>query len=179
LNVLFDDDFVELFQQTGATKSCKVLDSQNGSSKVTFWDRVAEAYNNPENIWFDKKLFDPLNKKVAGIIPKVFVNHRAMKLQFMWKKLNKKYNEARQKYQRSGNHDPNYASVIPEEESDDFKTILTMPPFFYLRKHVESRPGLNELVVCVLDDSIALESPNISDKELIGRREEKKEERRG
>jgi hypothetical protein len=48
LNVLFYNNFIELFYQTGATKSQKELDAQNGASEVTFWDRIAKPYNNPE-----------------------------------------------------------------------------------------------------------------------------------
>jgi hypothetical protein len=72
-----------------------VLDAQNSASEVTFWDRVEESYNNPENIWLDNILFDSLNKKFRGI--NVFVNHSSTKLQLIWKKLNKEFNEARRK----------------------------------------------------------------------------------
>jgi hypothetical protein len=36
LNVIFYDNFVEVFQQTGAIKFREVFDAQNGAFKITF-----------------------------------------------------------------------------------------------------------------------------------------------
>jgi hypothetical protein len=76
--------------------------------------------------------------------------------------LNKEYNDARRMYQRSGNHNPNFALVIPEDEPDDFENYSDYAAIFYVRKHLEESPGLNELVVRTLDDFITMESPNLS-----------------
>jgi hypothetical protein len=81
------------------------------------------------------------------------------------------YNEARRKYQQYGNHDPNFASVISKDETEDSENYPDYAAVLYLRKHLEERPGLNELVVRTLDGSIAMESTNISKKEIIKRRD--------
>jgi hypothetical protein len=164
LNILFNDEYAERFQATGATMSREELDAQNGASEVTFWDLVSEAYNNREDDRFDQILFD--SPKFIGINPKLFVNHSAAKLQQMWKKINKQYGEARRKYQKSGTHNPDFASAIAEEDEDDFEDFTDYAAVCYLRKHLERKPGLNELVVRKLDDSISLESVDLSEQEM-------------
>jgi hypothetical protein len=136
------------------------LDSQNGASAVNFWDEVAAAYNDTELNQFDELLFDSL--KFAGISPRMYVKHNGTKLQMMWKKMNKLYNEARRKYQKSGTHDPDFASAIPEDEEDDFENFTDYAAVLYLRMHLEQKPGLNEIVGRKLDESIALESDDLS-----------------
>jgi hypothetical protein len=160
LNVLFHNDFAEKFQATGASMSREELDAQNGASAVNFWDEVAEAYNDTNNNLYDDLLFD--SPKFSGICPRLFVKHNATKLQMMWKKMNKLYSKAQRKYQKSGTHDPDFASVIPEDEEDDFENFTDYAAVFYLRKHLEQKPGLNEFVVRKLDDSISMESDDLS-----------------
>jgi hypothetical protein len=159
LNVLFDDEYAEAFEATGASMTRVELDALNGATEVSFWETVAEAYNNNDDVRFDELLFE--SEKLAGINPSLFVNHCASKLQQMWKSLNKYYNVARRKYQKSGNHDPDFFLAISEDGDDvddNFEDFTDYAAVFYLRKHLEQRPGLNELVVRKLDDNIELES---------------------
>jgi hypothetical protein len=168
LNVLFDDEYTEAFLATGASMSRVELDALNGASAVSFWEVVAEAYNNPENVRFDELLFDVEN----GINPSLYHNHSAERLQKMWKHLNKLYNEARRRYQKSGNHDPDFLVSISKDSddidniADDFEDFTDYAAVLYLRKHLEQKPGLNELVVRKLDDTIAMESSNGAEQEM-------------
>jgi hypothetical protein len=75
------------------------------------------------------------------------VNHCAEKLQQMWKRLNKLYGNAQQKYQKSRNHNPDFAFAIAEEENNNFEDFRDYAAVYYLRKHLERKPGLNELVI--------------------------------
>jgi hypothetical protein len=67
------------------------------------------------------------------------------------KKINKQYGEARRKYQKSGTHNREFALVIAKESKDDFEDFTD---YAAVCKHLEQKPGLNELVVRKLDNRI-------------------------
>jgi hypothetical protein len=67
LNILFDEEKAELFEGTGATMTRKELDAHNIATAVTFWDLIAQAYNNKDDDQFYNTLFD--SPKFAGINP--------------------------------------------------------------------------------------------------------------
>ena len=118
LNILFHDDFADDFAKEGKTKTRMELDARGGATGVTFWDRVAEAYNDIGNDWddlqFDHAVFE-------GLDPFNFVNHDAKKLKNMWKELNSHYKAALCNYTKSGNHNPEFMEAIQRgEEEDDF-----------------------------------------------------------
>jgi hypothetical protein len=56
LNVIFDDNVSNKFQATGTSMNWGELDPQNGANEFTFWDLVAEFYNNKEHNRFDEVL---------------------------------------------------------------------------------------------------------------------------
>jgi hypothetical protein len=103
------------------------LDAQNGATDFPFWELVAEAYNNKENYRFDDVLY--YSKEFVEINPNSFVNHSATKLQTMLERLSKLFNDAQRKYQKSGNHDPDFAAVI---SGDKFDEVDDVDDFFKL-----------------------------------------------
>jgi hypothetical protein len=68
---------------------------------------------------------------------------------------------------RQNLHFPDFSAGIPGDEFDevdefdDFQNFTDYAAVYYLRKHLKKKPGLNELVVCKLDDDIAMESGEI------------------
>jgi hypothetical protein len=110
VNVLFVDEYVEDFEATGASMSWVELEALNGATEVIFWQKVVEAYSNKENNRFNELLYDSLKFSRS-----LYVNHCASKLKEMGKSLNKHYNDARRRYQKSGNHDPNFFLAISKD----------------------------------------------------------------
>jgi hypothetical protein len=60
---------------------------------------------------------------------------------------------------------PVFVAVIPEDETDDYEKSSDYTGVIYIRKHLE-------MVVCTLDDAIALQSPNTGKNELKSRESE-------
>jgi hypothetical protein len=61
LNAIFDDKFYEKIQATGASRNRDELDAQNGATEFMFWDLVAQAYNDKDNLRVDEILFESEN----------------------------------------------------------------------------------------------------------------------
>jgi hypothetical protein len=101
LNVLFGNEHTETILTTSASKTRVDLVALIGALEVSFWERVAEAYNNQENVHFDELLFDATKFSGRVINPRLYHKQSASRLQQMWKNLSKQHNKARRRYQKS------------------------------------------------------------------------------
>lgn len=98
----------------------------------------------------------------SNLDPSAFNIHDKSKLRAMWKGLNKRYEEARIKYQILGTHDADFKAAIArsavDREVEDFQQFIDFPAVYYLRKVLETKPGLNNFVIDTLSNDIQIDT---------------------
>jgi cell division protein FtsB len=147
LNILFSDDFAEEFGSLGNAPNRSDIDSGDVAYEVGFWKKVANAF--PENK-LDYNLFN-FNDDYVFINENIQVGkvviHDWKKLRSMWKGVNAEYKAAFTRYTLSGSHESNFYNFCQGKKES-----------YYLRLHLNQRPGLNSMVEAGLPESCNLSS---------------------
>jgi hypothetical protein len=147
LNILFSDDFAEDFSRIGNSPSRHTLDVGKAAYDESFWSRVAAAYVTHEP---DYDLLQFIDDNVFAfettINPSKNIPHDWKKLRVIWKAVNADYKVAFDHFTQSGTHDDNFYNFCGGKKEA-----------YYLRLHLELKPGLNIMVEANLPE--LLESP--------------------
>jgi hypothetical protein len=117
-------------------------------NEQAFWEKVEVAFGTvcePSNDAFDQLHFTDDDAAFFGSVghinPAIIVPHTWKKLRAMWKSINSDYNAALSRFTVSGTH-----------SSDFFSFCSGKLEPYYLRKHLEAKPQLNDMVAADLPD---------------------------
>jgi hypothetical protein len=137
MNILFSDDFASDFASLGNVASKESLDSGKAGNNQAFWERVKDAFMEPNNDDYDRLFFmdDDVFAAQSHINPSRIVNHDWKKLRMMWKSVNSDYKNALTRFTVSGTHDSNFFGFCAGK----------LEPY-YLRMHLQNRPDLTSMV---------------------------------
>lgn len=148
INVLFSDAFAADFANIGNVASRQLLDTGKAANDQHFWERVKSAYSSAETEYDNLRFLTNEHLHLFGQIdPSKSVDHEWHKLCSIWKSVNADYKAALTRFTQSGTHDNNF-----------YNFCNGRPEVYYLRKNLELRPGLNEMVEADLPDECALSS---------------------
>ena len=154
MNVLFSDAFAGDFATIGDVATRESLDSGKAGNEQAFWEKVEVAFGTvcePPNVDFDQLHFtiddDAFFGTSGHINPSIIVPHTWKKLRAIWKAVNSDYKAALSRFTVSGTH-----------SSDFFSFCLGKLEPYYLRKHLEAKPQLNDMVAADLPDECFLSS---------------------
>ena len=136
MNILFSDGFAGSFATLGNTANRAILDAGKASNDEYFWTGVKGAFDKP-NILYDTLLFmdDDVLCDRDDIDPSHIVHHDWKKLRSIWKGVNADYKAALTRFTISGTH-----------SCDFFGFCNGKLETYYLRKHLEMKPGLTGTV---------------------------------
>jgi len=154
MNVLFSDAFAGDFATIGDVATRESLDSGKAGNEQAFWEKVEVAFGSvcePPNDAFDQLHFTIDDDAFFGIVghinPAMIVPHSWKKLRSIWKAVNSDYKAALARFTVSGTH-----------SNDFFSFCLGKLEPYYLRKHLEAKPQLNDMVTADLPDECLLSS---------------------
>jgi hypothetical protein len=151
MNILFSDEFAGDFATLGDVASRESLDSGKGGNNQLFWERVQDAFAEPDNNDYNCLYFtddkDGVFAAQGHINPAQIIEHDWKKLRLMWKSVNADYKSALTRFTVSGTHN-----------SDFFGFCGGKLESYYLRKHLERRPELNSMVAAELPHECFLAS---------------------
>jgi hypothetical protein len=96
MNILFSDEFACEFATLGDVANRATLDTGKGGSNQLFWERVQDAFTEPNNDNYDRLYFidDDVFAAQGHINPSQIVEHDWKKLRVMWKSVNADYKSA-------------------------------------------------------------------------------------
>ena len=162
MNLLFSDAFAAEFACIGNVATREMLDTGKASNDKHFWEKVEVAFMEP-NDEYGRLNFQDCADIFASqdhIDPSIIVKHDWKKLRTIWKSVNADYKAALARYTLSGNH-----------VSEFFGFCNGKLEPFYLRKHLDARPNLNEMVAAELPDECFVSSdmePAELERRIIG-----------
>ena len=150
INLLFSDQFAGEFAMLGNVANRQLLDTGRAANDEHFWVSVRRAFIEPGNAVFDNLAFcdtDNVFADVDHINPSKIVKHEWKKLRTIWKAVNAEYKATLSRFVISGTH-----------ESSFFDFCNGNLATYYLRKHLDAKPQLNETVEADLPAECGLSS---------------------
>ena len=152
MNLLFSDEFAGDFASLGDVASRQLLDTGKAGNDEHFWVKVRLSFVVPHPV-YDVLAFwdDDVFLAADHIDPGKIVNHDWKKLRAIWKGVNAEYKAALTRFSMSGTH-----------ESRFFDFCNGRLDTYYLRKHLEEKPQLNDTVEADLPEETAVSSDTIS-----------------
>jgi hypothetical protein len=152
LNVLFSDTFASDFAALGDVANRQLLDSGKAGNDEHFWVRVQDEYVSTNNdyglLLFDD---DEILSAQDHIDPSKILNHQWKKLRHIWKAINADYKAALTRCTLSGTH-----------ESSFYDFTNGKLDVYYLRKWLQAKPHLNDMVEADLPEEVSISSDMIS-----------------
>ena len=148
LNILFSDEFSEDFSSVGNVATKQELDAGVASNNKGFWVRVQEVFVTKHPIYDKLQFNDDKFLMNTAIDPGENIQcHDWKKLRCIWADLNSKYKVSLYNFTKSGNH-----------ESEFYGFCGGRLDVYYLWKHLQLKPGLNESVRAGLPAECEIES---------------------
>jgi len=143
MNLLFSDDFADDFATVGNAATKSELDAGVAGNNKGFWLKIQTVYIKSHPVYDRLQFADDKFFVNTAIDPGENVqSHDWKKLRSIWSEVNSKY-----KITKSGNH-----------ESEFFGFCGGRLDVYFLWKHLQLKPGLNESVRAGLPTECAIES---------------------
>ena len=148
MNILFSDDFAADFGCIGDTATRAELDSGDARNNRAFWVRVQDAFKDHHPI-YDKMQFPEDKNLQPSINPgdNIQPHPSWKKLRGIWRDVNALYKEVLHQFTQSGTN-----------ESDFINFCDGKMPAYYLRQHLNLKPGLNETIRAGLPEHSSIDS---------------------
>lgn len=152
MNLLFSDEFAGAFATLGDVASRQLLDTGKAGNDEHFWVNVRRSFVVPHPV-YDLLAFwdDDVFLAADHIDPGKIVKHDWKKLRAIWKGVNAEYKAALTRFSMSGTH-----------ESRFFDFCNGRLETYYLRKHLDEKPQLNDTVEADLPEETAVSSDTSS-----------------
>jgi hypothetical protein len=148
MNVLFSDTFAPRLATLGNAATRHEVDNSSAAYDQGFWFDVRKAFID-DNKGCGCKFFsyDDVLGSQDHIDPSIIVPHDWKKLRSIWKSVNAEYKAAIARFTVSGTHDSNFYGYCNGRLD-----------VYYLRKHLDLGPELNETIEADLPSECAISS---------------------
>ena len=147
LNILFSDEFADAFSRLGDIATRQVLDTGKAGNDQHFWQGVQKTFIENDKKFGKLQFLDDHVFADCEIDPSIIVKHDWKKLRAIWKKTNSEYKAALTRFTMSGTH------------ANDFYSFCNGKiDVYYLYKHLQQRPSLNDMVAADLPKECSLSS---------------------